>query len=59
MMAALIDFQRSLYRTHSLITTGERTARISNAEKERVEVRVKVEGGTVVDVQDPPARAAG
>lgn len=46
MMVALVDFQRAIYRTHSLITTGERTARISKAEKVRLEFRVQVEKGS-------------
>lgn len=46
MMSALVEFQKSLYRTHSLITAGERTARITKEERELLDFRVKVEGGS-------------
>lgn len=46
MMEALIDFQKSLYRTHAAITAGDPRVRLTNAEKEQLEFRVKVEGGS-------------
>lgn len=46
MMAALIDLQKSLYRVHATVTAGDRSARLTKAEKERLEFRVKVEGGS-------------
>ena len=46
MMGALIELQRSLYRTHAAVTKGDKSARLTKADKERLEFRVKVEGGS-------------
>lgn len=46
MMEALVEFQRSIYRAHSLMTGSNRGARLTKAEKDRLEIRVKVQGGS-------------
>lgn len=46
MMEALIDLQKSLYRTHAAVTAGDTSVRLTKAEKEQLEFRVKVEGGS-------------
>lgn len=47
MMQAFIDLQTAIYRSHALLTTGDRSSRtLSKAERERLEFRVKVEGGS-------------
>lgn len=45
MMEALLDLQKAIHRTHSLVTTGEKS-RLSNAEKDRLELRAQVKGGS-------------
>ncbi len=46
MMRALIELQDSIYRAHSAVTGGKPTARLSRAERERLEFRVEVKGGS-------------
>lgn len=46
MMEAMIDLQKSIYRSHAAVTTGDKSTRLSKADRERLEFRVKVEGGS-------------
>lgn len=47
MMAAILDLQTSIYRTHALLTTGSDSLRHqTRIEREQFELRVKVEKGS-------------
>jgi hypothetical protein len=47
MMAAILELQTSIYRTHALLTTGDSSLRHQTRfERERFELRVKVEKGS-------------
>jgi hypothetical protein len=47
MMSAILELQTSIYRTHALLTTGDSSLRRQTRfEKERFELRVKVEKGS-------------
>ncbi|MEH2534413.1 hypothetical protein V1277_006291 [Bradyrhizobium sp. AZCC 1588] len=46
-MAAILELQKSLYRTHALLSTGSDNLRtLSRSERERFELRLKVEKGS-------------
>ena len=47
MMAAILELQTSIYRTHALLTTGDASLRsLTRIEREQFELRVKVEKGS-------------
>lgn len=62
MMQAFIDYQEAIYRTHSLLTDGSPDLRgLTKADKERLEIRVKVTAGSnnyVADVAPSVERIA-
>jgi hypothetical protein len=47
MMAAILELQASIYRTHALLSTGDSSLRhLTRFERERFELRVKVDKGS-------------
>lgn len=47
MMSAILELQTSIYRTHALLTTGDKNLRHqTRSDRERFEIRVKVEKGS-------------
>lgn len=47
MMSAILELQKSIYRTHILLTTGDSNLRtLTRIEREQFELRVKVEKGS-------------
>src|SRR5947207_8949824 len=47
MMGAILQLQKSIYRTHALLSTGSDNLRtLSQIERERFEIRVKVDKGS-------------